>query len=380
MNSTNLRRIDGGDLIKQGDSSSVLAFELLDENNQPIDLTGEKAAISLQTYSEEAYFYKVVDVEEKNKISFTIEYPLPTLTYKIEVTTAGYVFPSDNEVSIKIIKGHEEYIPIDPLGKILTEPQIRELLNDPDYIEKIRGLPGEPGKDGQDGLQGPKGAPGEKGDPGEAGQDGKDGINGKDGDQGPQGQPGPAGKDGEAGPQGNPGASAYEIWLGEGNVGSEQDFLDSLKPEIIRRAPSSYLLDRTTEFWTIWFDNGCGLEFRDYSKLPTVYGYGYGEGSIWMQTVSQWPLVHNIIRSSNGSLSLENWKATGDGQALYWADGTSVLNPPQDAALFDFSNAYYKSDDADNLSLIRQKNVIRVMFELGVWSEVDILDLGAVRV
>ena len=26
------------------------------------------------------------------------------------------------------------------------------------------------------------------------------------------------------------GASAYEVWLAEGNVGTEQDFLDSLKP------------------------------------------------------------------------------------------------------------------------------------------------------
>lgn len=103
---------------------------MLDENNRPIDLTGQKAAISLQTYSQEAYFYKVVDVK-KNKISFTIEYPLPTLTHKIEVTTAGYVFLSDND------KGHEEYISIDPLGKILTEAEIRELLNDPEYIEKI---------------------------------------------------------------------------------------------------------------------------------------------------------------------------------------------------------------------------------------------------
>lgn len=383
MNSTNLRRIDGGDLIKQGDSSSVLAFELLDENNQPIDLTGQKAAISLQTYSEEAYFYKVVDVEEKNKISFTIDDPLPTLTYKIEVTTAGYVFPSDNEVSIKVIKGHGEYLPIDPLGKILTEPEIRALLNDPEYIEKIRGLPGEPGKDG---LQGPKGEPGEKGNPGEAG---RDGIDGKDGEPGSQGQPGrdgqdgapgPAGKDGEIGPKGEPGDSAYQIWLGLGNVGSEQDFLDSLKAEVIRHAPTSYTLDRTTTPWTIWFDNGASLQFPDYKTTETVYGYGFGSGGFVSQSIASFPLALNIIRSSNGSLSINNWKTSGSGLALYWADSTKVIHPLQDASLFDFSAAYYKDDDTNNLSLVRQKNIIRVMFELGVWSEADVLDLGAVRI
>ena len=32
VNTTNLARIDGGDLIKQGDLSSTFGFELLDEN------------------------------------------------------------------------------------------------------------------------------------------------------------------------------------------------------------------------------------------------------------------------------------------------------------------------------------------------------------
>ncbi|MFD7867299.1 glycerophosphodiester phosphodiesterase [Streptomyces sp. NPDC059783] len=43
--------------------------------------------------------------------------------------------------------------------------------------------------------------------------------------------PGPAGADGQDGTNGvdgAPGASAYELWLGEGGVGTEADFLDSL--------------------------------------------------------------------------------------------------------------------------------------------------------
>ena len=46
---------------------------------------------------------------------------------------------------------------------------------------------------------------GDKGDTGEPGQNGTDGLNGKDG------------------------KSAYQIWLDEGNEGTEQDFLNSLK-------------------------------------------------------------------------------------------------------------------------------------------------------
>lgn len=364
MNNTNLRRVDGGDVIKQGDSSSVLAFELLDENNKPINLE-EKAAISLQTYSEEAYFYKVVDVEDGNKISFTIDEILPAVTYKIEVTTAGYVFPSDNEVSLRVTKGHEEYVPIDPYGKIMTEPQIRELLNDPEYIEKIRGLPGEPGKDGRDGTDG------------EDGQPGKDGQDGAQGRPGIDGKPGADGKDGEQGPQGD---SAYEIWLELGNIGTKEDFLESLKPQIIRHAPASYSLDRTTLPWTIWFDNGSGLQFPDYRTTETVYGYGFGEGGFVSKTISGYPLPVNVIRASNGSTSINHWKAAQSGAALYWADSTKVINPLQVASQFDFSAAFCNPADANNVSLSRQKNVIRVMYELGIWSETDIIDLGAVKV
>ena len=51
---------------------------------------------------------------------------------------------------------------------------------------------------------------GEKGDTGEPGQDGTNGVDGQDGADG---------------------KSAYQIWLDEGNVGTEQDFLDSLRGE-----------------------------------------------------------------------------------------------------------------------------------------------------
>lgn len=345
MNSTNLRQVGGGDSIKQGDSSSVLSFELLDENYQPINLEGEKAAITLQTYNKEVYFYKVVDIEETNKIQFTIDEPLPPHTYKVEVTTSGYAFPSDNEVGIKIYKGHEEYVPIEPLGKILTEPQIRALLNDPDYIEKIRGLPGAPGKDGPQGPQGPRG------------------------ENGPQGPRGDKGKQGE---------SAYEIWQELGNEGSKQDFIDSLKPEITRHAPTSYTLDRTTVPWTIIFDNGCSLQMPAYPTTATVYGYGFGNVSPFGQTVVAYPIVLSILRSSNGSLSIPQWKSNNGG-ALYWADSTRVINPINDKEKFDFTNAKYNENDTSSVSLVRQKNVIRVMFELGIWSEDDILDLGVVR-
>jgi hypothetical protein len=60
---------------------------------------------------------------------------------------------------------------------------------------------------------------------GEVGPTGIQGIQGPTGAVGPQGAQGP---NGPAGPQGTQGQSAYQIWLSHGNVGTEQDFLNSL--------------------------------------------------------------------------------------------------------------------------------------------------------
>ena len=119
----------------------------------------------------------------------------------------------------------------------------------------------------KEGPQGPQGEPGPQGIQGEPG---KDGIDGKDGEQGPQGEPGKSafelakangyefeseaewleslkGEQGLQGEKGEPGytpvkgvdyfdgkdgekgQSAYELWLAEGNTGTQNDFITSLK-------------------------------------------------------------------------------------------------------------------------------------------------------
>ena len=48
VNTTNLARTDGGDLIKQGDLSSTFGFELLDENYRVMTLfEGQDAVVTL---------------------------------------------------------------------------------------------------------------------------------------------------------------------------------------------------------------------------------------------------------------------------------------------------------------------------------------------
>lgn len=97
-----------------------------------------------------------------------------------------------------------------------------------------QGIQGEQGPKGETGAQGPQGIQGETGPQGPQGEQGIQGIQGPQGEtgpQGPQGETGPQGEQGIQGPQGETGAtgdSAYDIWIAEGHVGTESDFLASL--------------------------------------------------------------------------------------------------------------------------------------------------------
>jgi hypothetical protein len=69
------------------------------------------------------------------------------------------------------------------------------------------------------GLQGPQGIQGATGAQGPAGQNGTNGANGQNGTDGINGLNGANGQNG---------LSAYEIWLAQGNTGTEQDFLTAI--------------------------------------------------------------------------------------------------------------------------------------------------------
>lgn len=57
-------------------------------------------------------------------------------------------------------------------------------------------------------------------------------ANGPAGPQGPVGPQGPAGADGQPGAPGANGLSAYEVWLAQGNNGTEADFLQNISNQI----------------------------------------------------------------------------------------------------------------------------------------------------
>ena len=149
----------------------------------------------------------------------------------------------------------------------------------------------------------------------------------------------------------------------------------------IRHGPTGFYLDRTTTPWIIWFDNGCGLQISDYATMATIYGYGF---SVNTQNTSldTWPLIGGIMSASHGTLTLDAISKL-HGYADYWGPNTTVINPVRtDASDYDWSNVYFNDEDrtkSDDYHYNRQRNIFRVMYELGIWSIDDIKPFGLIK-
>lgn len=353
-------------LQKARDTSRVYELSLFDNDKQTI--VSEDDDVTVKVGNRTGFLF---DVEpDILNGAITVDSAkfadLPADDYRLEIWMKRdnklYIYPDEKQITLRLSSTLN-----DITGTMLSTITIEQLRK-----EIANGNAGVPIV----GPKGDRGEPGPKGDPGPVGPAGRDGVNGKDGLQGPKGD------QGERGLTGQDGKSAYQIWLDLGNTGSEQDFIDSLKPKSdesnkvseARHALTGWTLDRTTTPWTIWFDNGCGLQFPEYSTTGTVYGYGFA-GQLNSTDFSAWPLVHNVINMTRGTLTIEKFKAKS-GVFDYWSPTTKVLNPLQDASKYDWSNAFGDAG-TNSASYGRKPNFARVMFELGIWSEADILSLGA---
>ena len=83
-----------------------------------------------------------------------------------------------------------------------------------------------------------------------------------------------------------------------------KDDLKTVTSNANRRAPMGYTLDRTTNPWTIWFDNGCGLQMPDYGTTASIYGYGFYANE-QNQSLDAYPLTGVVMSASHGALTLD---------------------------------------------------------------------------
>lgn len=185
----------------------------------------------------------------------------------------------------------------------------------------VDGLPGEPGPQGEQGPQGLQGEPGPQGEQGPQGLQGEPGPQGEQGPQGPQGLPGMPGADGmdgtpgEPGPQGPegpqglqgpqgmpgsmgaPGASAYQVAVSQGFIGTQQQWLDSLVgPEGPQGPPGTggIIFDAIT----IVFDAGPGGVINEESQTDIYIPYACTITSATMLAVGRGSIVMDIWREN----------------------------------------------------------------------------------
>src|SRR5699024_922865 len=235
------------------------------------------------------------------------------------------------------------------------------------------GLQGEKGERGPQGLLGPVGPQGPKGEKGDTGLQGEKGDKGDKGDTGERGADGKDGINGTNGRDGIDGKSAYQIWLDLGNSGSEQDFINSLKPKIERRAPTGYVLDTSTKPWTLLFDNGCRVFNSWYWNNGAIFRPDpqnrRGKGAFPIYSIPD--TIMNVLEGLTlySEFKNSNWDGSFFGN-------TTVENPINNGDKYNWDGTKIKKDgtSAQNRAIFA-----RTIYELGIWSDEIVEELGAVR-
>lgn len=151
-NSTNLKQTRGGEVIKQGDFSSIFEYELLDyDGNKVSSLEGKNANIKIANAKGKK---TIVAVVENSKIQFNLEKILPPGIYQVEIECDGFIFPSDKSAKIDVIQSIENYqtgniVEIDKINiqeeiaAYITTHQIQP-YNDSQIIKRIESLENRP--------------------------------------------------------------------------------------------------------------------------------------------------------------------------------------------------------------------------------------------
>jgi hypothetical protein len=156
-----------------------------------------------------------------------------------------------------------------------------------------------------------------------------------------------------------------------------QEQLNLVRP-VIRKAPMAYRLDRSGVPWTIWFDNGCGLQINSHPTDGDIYGYGRDVNC----SSTRWEyltLVQNIISCSRGTLTLEYLKSNIINADL-WSFDVTTLDPIENKDDYDWSNArFHEQKNLQSWEWANHSNVIKIMYELGIWDAKTVESLGAVR-
>ena len=126
---TSINQIQGGDVLKSGDTTSVFGFEILGYDGKRMELSGT-GKLTLSN-DETVALYQDIPVEN-GTFSFSMGNVVATATYYLEIKLDGHIFPSNNfKVKVKNSLNIDGVIPSkkDPKLKLLADE-----LRDSGYI------------------------------------------------------------------------------------------------------------------------------------------------------------------------------------------------------------------------------------------------------
>lgn len=122
---TSINQIEGGDILKSGDVTSLFGFEILGADGKRMELSGT-GKLTLSN-DEVVALYQDVTVES-GVFSFSMGSVVATGTYYLEIKLDGHIFPSnDFKVKVKSSLNADSAIPSDKNPKLkLLADELRE--------------------------------------------------------------------------------------------------------------------------------------------------------------------------------------------------------------------------------------------------------------
>lgn len=153
LNTLNLIQVKGGVNIKQGDSKSVLEYELgyTDGSDMMTDLKLDGKPAKVTLYNRLTNEKWTTDTVVKgNRVSFTIDTALKLGVYVLDIDVSGHIFPSDREMYVRVHEGYQSYM--DGRSAAVAVATAKNIANEAirlavlENAEKIRGPQGNPGE------------------------------------------------------------------------------------------------------------------------------------------------------------------------------------------------------------------------------------------
>lgn len=122
---TSINQVEGGDILKSGDVTSVFGFEILGADGKRMEITG----VGKLTLSNDETVALYQDVTVENGVfSFSMGNVVATGTYYLEIKLDGHIFPSNNfKVKVKNSLNADGAISSDKSPKLkLLADELRE--------------------------------------------------------------------------------------------------------------------------------------------------------------------------------------------------------------------------------------------------------------